>query len=468
MWLTRGAGRCLHALHAAAAAGDAGAIQGLLDTAGAPGAAALLRAVDGSGRTPLWLAAAGGHAAAVRLLLERGADRHAAAADGSLPISCAARQGHASVVQALVEGRHCGGRTAWHCCARTGDATSARALLSEASWVAAQPVDSKEDGGATALMVAAAAGQLDVLALLLGAGASLDAIDDDGWTALHYAASHYSPGAVQALIRAGADVNAAAGFNHIDDCDVEARVTPLHLAARYTDVEVLRLLIDSGASVSQTALSGRTAIDYAARSCCLESIRLLLARGADALVAADRGRAVAEAVVHGRKGDGAAALLLVRSGAATPGRNVMRKCVYVHCGYDDDFDEDEEYDDPPHVRDLVADCLGKLGEWLARPLREDACARAGLQQLVVGAAAAGRRAQREERAAEEAAERTAGLRAEAAALEARIAQAEARLASLPLCACRKGRGRRARVSRGTQQPRRRSRSPAGGRASQPP
>ncbi|GBF96491.1 hypothetical protein Rsub_09833 [Raphidocelis subcapitata] len=390
----------LCALHAAAAAGDVGAIQGLLDTAGAPGAAALLRAVDGSGRTPLWLAAAGGHAAAVRLLLERGADRHAAAADGSLPISCAARQGHASVVQALVEDSHFDGWTAWHWCARTGDAASARALLSEASWVAAQPVDSTRAAanGVTALMIAAADGQLDVLALLLGAGASLHAIDDGGWTALHYAACHDRAAAVQTLVRAGADVNAAADFNHCDYDVDETRLTPLHVAAR-----------------------------------------LLLACGADALVAADGGRAVAEAVVHHQNGAGAAALLLVRSGAAIPGRKVMTKCVHMYEGYGREFDEEEEeeeedvyerYEGPPRVRDSVADCLGKLGEWLARPLREDARARAGLQQLVVGAAAAGRRAQCAERAAEDAAARTASLRAEAAALEARVASLRAEAADL--------------------------------------
>ncbi|GBF98564.1 hypothetical protein Rsub_11894 [Raphidocelis subcapitata] len=500
----------LCALHAAAAAGDAGAIRGLLRVP-AWETAALLRAVDGSGRTaldhaarggweaavemlidegkpfggasygpalleaargghvgviwvlldagesvaaadsggrtPLWLAAAGGHAAAVRLLLERGADRHAAAADGSLPVSCAARQGHASVVQALVKpapDRHpsggCDRWTAWHWCAHTGDAASARALLSEASWVAAQRIDSEAADDVTALMVAAAAGQLDVLALLVEAGASLAAMDyPDGWTALHHAARRDGAAAVQALIRAGADVDAASLWTDEDLDEGEACVTPLHLAAQYAGVDVLRALIDAGASVSQKNNSGCTAIGCAARGGRLDNISLLLARGADAVAAADGGRAVAEAVLHHQN---AAALLLVRGGAATPDWNTMLQCVKVYYGYGEAEAEDgEEGEDPLSlVRDTAVQCLQKLGKWLAQPLREDARARAGLQQLVVGAAAAGRRAQRAEQAAEEAIARTASLRAEAAALEARIAQAEARLASLPPTRAQEGEG----------------------------
>ncbi|GBF98562.1 hypothetical protein Rsub_11892 [Raphidocelis subcapitata] len=458
------------ALLEAARGGHVGVIWLLLD------AGASVAAADSGGRTPLWLAAAGGHKAAVRLLLKQGADRHAAAADGSLPISCAARLGHASVVQALVEpaakadchpAGGCRQWTAWHWCAHTGDATSARALLSEASWVAAQPVDSMAVYGVTALMVAAAAGQLDVLALLVEAGASLAARDfpdrwvvrRPGWTALHHAARHDRAGAVQALIRAGADVNVASGVDASDDeGDAEMSAprhvgdelaTPLHVAAQYAGVDLLRLLIDSGASVSVQDRSGCTAIAYAARGGCLDNIRLLLARGADALVAADGGRAVAQAVVYDQNDDSAAALLLVRSGAATPDWNMMRRYVQVYNGLCESDGENEEEEGG-----VGAGCLQQLGKWLAQPLREDARARAGLQQLVVGAAAAGRRAQRAERAVEEAAARTASLRAEAAALEARtaglraeaaaqearIAQAAARLASLPPLRAEEGQG----------------------------
>jgi Ankyrin repeats (3 copies) len=68
----------------------------------APGIDATIAADDG--RTPLFAAAAGGHAEAVRLLLAApGADVNAAMEDGSTPFLAAAKDGHDEV-----------GRTYWN------------------------------------------------------------------------------------------------------------------------------------------------------------------------------------------------------------------------------------------------------------------------------------------------------------------------------------------------------------------
>jgi hypothetical protein len=61
-------------------------------------------AADALGRTPVWLAAWGGHTACVRALAARGADASAADHAGRTPLDVAAENGHAACARALVEG----------------------------------------------------------------------------------------------------------------------------------------------------------------------------------------------------------------------------------------------------------------------------------------------------------------------------------------------------------------------------
>ena len=56
---------------------------------------------DNDGRTPLLAAAFFGHEAAVRALLELGADKDKADNGGETPLKAAARNGHDAVVRAL-------------------------------------------------------------------------------------------------------------------------------------------------------------------------------------------------------------------------------------------------------------------------------------------------------------------------------------------------------------------------------
>ncbi|KIY91401.1 hypothetical protein MNEG_16563, partial [Monoraphidium neglectum] len=178
-------------LRAAAAAGDAAELAQLL---GDPEAAApLLAAADpATGRTALHLAAAAGHAAAVTLLLRRGADPNAR--DGTParapPLHGAAAGGHAEAVEALLAGgaridtEDADGQQAAHaaCCS----VPVLRVLLLRGALADARGSADRR----TPLMRAAEEGCEDAVAYLIDeAGADVHAQDEGGMGACHHAAA---------------------------------------------------------------------------------------------------------------------------------------------------------------------------------------------------------------------------------------------------------------------------------------
>ncbi|CAF4726902.1 unnamed protein product, partial [Rotaria socialis] len=75
--------------------------------------------------------------------------------------------------------------------------------------------------GATALHVACAKGYLDVIDILLRAGANINSVDNDGWTPLHAAAHWDKHDVIKFLLERHADLDAKnfAGQTPLDVCD---------------------------------------------------------------------------------------------------------------------------------------------------------------------------------------------------------------------------------------------------------
>jgi len=177
-------------------------------------AAALKRLIDAgadvnhrfeNGVTVLMNASFAGNVDVVKLLLTAGADANASLGNASTALMAASLGGHAAVVRALIDAganvktRTNTGATALTEASHAGYTDVVRILLA-----AGAEVNTALNNGSTPLMAAALGGHADVIRVLVDAGAELSAKDSGGRTALTHAASSVKTEAVKALIAAGA------------------------------------------------------------------------------------------------------------------------------------------------------------------------------------------------------------------------------------------------------------------------
>ena len=209
---------------------------------------------DGAPRNLLEAAVARGDDAFAEALVAAGA-----AADGGGALRAAAARGAAGVVRALLaagaDPRRAGadGADAVFAAAAEGRADALALLLGHAD---ASP-DAADADGTPALAAAAVRGHADVVALLLENGAAPDAANVDGHTALMFAQN----GRAQvAALRAKylASVPAAAGAP--DDANL-ATID----AARAAHERCVQLLLANGADARRADRDGRIAADFAPR-----------------------------------------------------------------------------------------------------------------------------------------------------------------------------------------------------------
>ena len=230
-------------------------------------------------------AAMRGDRQAVRAALTRKADVNVAQVDGSTALHWAVERDDLELADLLI-------RAGARVDARTREGVMPMQLAAVNG--SAQMIDRLLKAGAdpnlqltasadTAVMMAARTGNPDAIRVLVEAGANVNAKENwGGTTALMWAASEGHSGVARALIAAGADVNArsnyvaaANGRGFEGRTPVATRtdpkteefasgwLTPLTLAAREGNVDVVRLLVEGGADVNTVAGDGKTALAIA-------------------------------------------------------------------------------------------------------------------------------------------------------------------------------------------------------------
>ena len=212
------------------------------------------RSSDGEGNTPLHHAARSTDPAVAALLLDAGAQVDALNAEGFGPLAIACASGNWRLARFLIEHgarpEPAGGQPALLAAvAGDDDPGGAQLLLRHKARVDARGQDQR-----TALMQACAAGNTEVVALLLDAGADRNAHDANAMTPLLEAAGHGHTAVVQRLALAKPDVTAV---------DAQQRNALMLACIAGAEAGLLRQLIQMGVDASRADANGKRAIDIA-------------------------------------------------------------------------------------------------------------------------------------------------------------------------------------------------------------
>ncbi len=252
-------------------------------------------------QTPLMEAMGGGvtsrpsqHKEIVRLLIENGADVNTRGGFDDTVLMFACEQGHLDLAEFLLERgadihqvntRVFRGKTALMGAARAGHVEVMKLLLAHKADVNA--AGALEE---TALFKAAHQGHVDAVSILLENGADLHARDSQGNTPLLHAAARGHTQVLELLLDRGADVNAKnhqdwnalmqacmGGYlktakllvtrkGEVNLSGKEAGATPLMLACWKDSVQLVDLLLQSGADVHWKDIEGRTTFERVIQS----------------------------------------------------------------------------------------------------------------------------------------------------------------------------------------------------------
>lgn len=180
---------------------------------------------DGSGATPVLVAAESGSRDALEVLIQHGGDVNVVSEDtGATPLFMAAVRGHAQTVAVLLN--------------------------------AGAAVDAPErQSGATALVAAASIGSVETVKTLIKAGAKVNATAaSNGATACWAAALSGHSDVIRVLVDAEADIELKAS---------EPNSTPLWISCAKGNIEAVQELLKAGASTDPVCADGQTAMDVA-------------------------------------------------------------------------------------------------------------------------------------------------------------------------------------------------------------
>ena len=246
------------------------------------------------GEVPLVDAARHSDRAALRALLDEGANVDTAEADGTTALHWASYRDDVASADLLiaagadVDAANDLGATPLWAAGQNGSAAMVARLLD----AGAEP-NAPLLSGETPVMVAARSGSADVVRLLLDSGADLAARGPRGQTALMWAVAQQHSDVVALLIEHGADVDARTavwsqvvavpphGQPEYNREIPQGGNSAMMFAARVGDLASMQLLLAAGADVNDADAWGVSAMVLAAHSGFPELVQLLLDRGAD-------------------------------------------------------------------------------------------------------------------------------------------------------------------------------------------
>ncbi|XP_064204441.1 transient receptor potential cation channel, subfamily N, member 1 [Anguilla rostrata] len=248
-----------------------------------------------NGWSPLLLAAERGHSEVVRILLQNHARVDVFDEHGKAALHLAAENGHEEIAdvllshKAFVNAKTKLGMTPLHLGAQNGSTGLVR-LLVEAHMAS---IDALSLSKQTPLHLAATSGQLEVCSSLLNMGADINAADIHGQTPLHLAAENDHSEVVTLFLKHRPELATLANMEgatctHIAASKGSVAVikellkfnkggmisahnktnssSPLHLAAAGGHTEVVKVLLEAGASAAEENAEGMTAIHSAAKN----------------------------------------------------------------------------------------------------------------------------------------------------------------------------------------------------------
>jgi uncharacterized protein len=268
----------------AAAVGNVGAVLAMLSVGGQACAAA-----DVAYTTPLVLASAGGHVAVMQALIAAGAPVVASSGSFDTPLIAAAACGRVAAVAPLlasgadVREADKNGRTALLTAVAKGHAPMVECLVS----AGADVHHAERVLGRNALMTAAAHNRPNVASALLQLGADVAQVsraprtEVDGYAVMHHCATSRTCATAAVLVDAGASVNARAAYGH----------TPLMVAADAGSVAMVQFLLSHGADAHAALDSGITVLHIACHAAHEPVVaELVCTHGANLAAADENGR----------------------------------------------------------------------------------------------------------------------------------------------------------------------------------